>query len=115
MVLVVEDDDDVRDALCSLLEAEGLRAVGAPDGAAALSYLDGAIVLPGLILLDLMMAGGDGWSFTEGVQQDEVLRDIPIVVMTGASIVAADVPWAREILTKPISVEIIAAVLERYL
>lgn len=115
VVLVVEDDPEIRESIAELVEQGGLHAVALADGRAAAEYLDSAIVLPKLILLDLLMPQSDGWKFHELRAQDEVLREIPVVVMTGAQVSAADVPWAKEILIKPVSVEQLVATIDKYL
>src|SRR5690348_5406718 len=63
-ILVVEDDDDVRDAMVQVLEAEGYDAIPASDGEDALGRLEAGLA-PCLILLDLMMPRMDGWQFIE--------------------------------------------------
>ena len=114
VVLIVEDDPEMRETISELLAQSGLQAIALADGRAAAEYLDSAIVLPKLILLDLLMPQTDGWAFQQLRAQDEVLREIPVVVMTGAQISAADVPWAKEILTKPVSMEQLVATVDRY-
>src|SRR5215510_8699670 len=61
-VLVVDDDQDIRDALCELLRDEGYEAIAVANGEEALTYLKGGN-LPCVILLDLMMPVMDGWEF----------------------------------------------------
>jgi two-component system chemotaxis response regulator CheY len=80
-VLVVEDDDDIRESLVELLEKWGLRPLPARGALAALRMLrEGS--RPDVILLDLRMPGVSGWDFRR-VQMDEPsLANIPVVVMT---------------------------------
>jgi two-component system, chemotaxis family, chemotaxis protein CheY len=80
-VLVVEDDDDIRESLVELLERWGLRPIPARSALVALRILrEGA--RPDVILLDLRMPGLSGWEFRR-VQMDEPsLAEIPVVVMT---------------------------------
>jgi CheY-like chemotaxis protein len=68
-VLVVDDNPDTRDAVVTLLQISGYRAVGAPDGRDALAYLKG-LGDPSLILLDLRMPVMDGWRFREAQLAD---------------------------------------------
>jgi CheY-like chemotaxis protein len=63
LILVVEDDADTRAGLVSFLEGEGFTVRGAANGREALDVLEGALVPPRLILLDLMMPVMDGWQF----------------------------------------------------
>jgi CheY-like chemotaxis protein len=84
-VLVVDDNDDIRDALVAALEAEGHRAVGVANGADALAYMRHGEVRPCLILLDLMMPDMDGITFRQAQLADETLAGIPIAVVSAYS------------------------------
>lgn len=109
-VLVVEDDDAIRETLCEILALEGHRARGAVNGQAALDLLaDG--YGPDVILLDLMMPVVDGWEFCRRRDQDPELAEIPVIVLTGVSrIEDSPVPPERTF-RKPIDVRrLLAAV-----
>ena len=62
-ILVIEDDDAMRDSLAQALAVEGFRVLCSRDGADALAKL--ADIQPCPMLLDLMMPGMDGWQFME--------------------------------------------------
>ncbi len=81
-VLVVDDEPDLREAICSLLESMGHPAVGASNGEEALERLKGADGAPCVILLDLSMPVMDGWEFRKRQLEDEALAGIPVVVIT---------------------------------
>jgi CheY-like chemotaxis protein len=81
-VMVVEDDEEIREALLEILEEHGCEVVGAANGALALSYLKSTDSLPCLILLDLMMPVMDGQAFREAQVEDPALANIPIVVVS---------------------------------
>ncbi len=83
-VLVVEDDEGIRDALCDLLESEGFDVFSAVHGRDALDKLRGQGARPDVILLDLMMPVMDGWAFRSEQQKDPGLADIPVVVITAS-------------------------------
>ena len=78
-ILVVEDDEDVRDAMVHVLQAEGYEAVPAVDGEDALGHLQAGLE-PCLILLDLMMPRMNGWQFLE--HRDVRASRAPIVVVS---------------------------------
>ncbi len=80
-VLVVEDDDDVREALLLLLDNEGVHAVGATDGLDALGRIEAGF-RPSLILLDLMMPVMDGEKFLRARKANPALASIPVVVVS---------------------------------
>ncbi|HPS68807.1 MAG TPA: response regulator [Holophaga sp.] len=79
-VLIVEDDEATREGLQRILAAEGMATRTSEDGIQALAFLRDAF--PGLILLDLMMPGMDGFQLLEEIKKDGNLRRIPVVVMT---------------------------------
>ena len=81
LVLVVEDDADLRAALVESLENDGMTVALARDGQDALDWLRGGL-RPAVVLLDLLMPGIDGVGFRERQLREE-FSDIPVVVMTG--------------------------------
>lgn len=88
VVLVVDDDVDLRESMQDLLTLNGHRAETAADGAEALEWLHRTGMRPCLVLLDLMMPGMDGFTFRSRLSADPRLADIPVVVVTGAGILA---------------------------
>ena len=76
-ILVVDDDDRIRDLLTKFLRARGLRVTSASDGRKALSLL--AQMRFDLIILDVMMPGADGFEVTETVRQTDAT---PILLLT---------------------------------
>ncbi|BDG06833.1 response regulator [Anaeromyxobacter oryzae] len=80
LVLVVDDDPDILDAICDILEAEGYRVARARHGLEALERVSEE--LPAVILLDLMMPVMDGLAFANALRQRPVPRRIPIVVIS---------------------------------
>lgn len=80
MVLVVDDDADVRHTIAELLTNAGYDALTAVDGAEALERLRSASAQ--LIILDLMMPRMDGIEFRLRQRQDPTLAAIPTVLIT---------------------------------
>jgi CheY-like chemotaxis protein len=103
-ILIVDDDADIRETLCELLEAEGYRCAMAANGQAALVYLGGAS--PSVILLDLMMPVMDGFDFRKAQLAHDSWRRIPVIVVSasGRSKPAALDMAAADYLDKPIDV-----------
>jgi CheY-like chemotaxis protein len=113
IVLVVDDDPDIRDALCELLEDEGYRVVSASNGQEALVYLK-TREPPCVILLDLMMPVMDGWEFRRRQQNDPRWSGIPVVVITAAGKYGASSIAAERILPKPLQLEHVLEALAQY-
>ena len=82
-ILVVEDDPDIRDALCDTLESIGYAATPAANGRDALQRL--AEITPCLILLDLMMPVMGGSELLTILRSSETLGAIPVVVISAWS------------------------------
>jgi CheY-like chemotaxis protein len=81
LLMVVDDDEDIREVLRLFLEAEGYRVVTAVDGRDALQQLQSR-EQPSLILLDLMMPGMDGEQFMKAVSRGS-FGNISVVIMSG--------------------------------
>ena len=83
-ILIVDDDDYLRESLEELFNGEGYPTASAPDGRKALTYLQSQEP-PGVILLDLLMPGMDGWEFRNHQRQLDGLAEIPVVITTALS------------------------------
>jgi CheY-like chemotaxis protein len=81
LVLIVDDDESIRETLEMALALEHHPTARAADGRAALSWLR-AHRSPRLILLDLMMPIMDGWQVLDQLRQDERLARVPVVIIT---------------------------------
>jgi CheY-like chemotaxis protein len=83
-ILVVEDNDDVREMMALTLELEGHKVATAVNGLDALAKLHHG-TKPSLILLDLMMPVMNGWDFRRALAREPDLRDVPVVVVSAAT------------------------------
>ena len=81
-ILVIEDDQFIRDLMREILEGEGYNVATAANGQEALDQLKKAEVMPFLIMLDLMMPIKDGFAFRKEQQADPKLRSIPVIVLS---------------------------------
>ena len=79
-VLIVEDDDDVREFMQLLVSTAGYETMTARDGQDALVKMHQR--RPCLVLLDLQMPRMDGWEFRARQMQDLTLCDVPVVCVT---------------------------------
>jgi CheY-like chemotaxis protein len=105
-ILIIEDDDGVRDTIASILRDEGYAVETACDGVAALQRVSQG-PLPSLILLDLMMPGMDGLDFRSRQLADPELRSIPTVIISARPDVAQKAAKLQvgTFLQKPMSFE----------
>jgi CheY-like chemotaxis protein len=79
-VLVVDDEDDIRELCRVNLEFEGFEVVDAASGPAALELA--STTRPDVIFLDLMMPVMDGWEVLRRLKEDDATADIPVVLLT---------------------------------
>ena len=98
-VLVVDDDDDVREMLSLVLEAEGFRVSTAWNGQLALQQLSD---FAGVVLLDLRMPIMSGWEVIEALREGGRLRSIPIAICTSSP---EDAPIGFPIIPKPVDLD----------
>lgn len=77
-ILVVEDNADMRELFCTVLTDYGYRAIGALDGADALSIMERNYI--DLIVADLMMPNMDGFELTSALR--EAHCELPILIVT---------------------------------
>jgi PAS domain S-box-containing protein len=112
-VLVIDDDDAVRDLLERFLGSEGFRVVSAGGGEEGLRLA--RELRPDVITLDAIMPGMDGWSVLADLKADPDVSHIPVVMLTmvhdkslGYALGAADY------LTKPVERQRLVSVLKRY-
>jgi len=104
VVLVVDDDFDIREALSDVLASEGYNVLTAADGSEALETLRGGI-RPAVMLLDLMMPRVSGVEVIDALRKDETLLEIPVVVCSANRGYGADDLGVLDVLRKPVSVD----------
>jgi CheY-like chemotaxis protein len=110
-ILVVDDDVDIRDAICLVLEHRGYGAVGAANGEEALALLRASGSID-LILLDMMMPVMDGWGFRSSQPNGPAFVEIPVIVLTGDGRASskAEAIGAAGYLRKPLDLDDLLAV-----
>ncbi|NBD12767.1 MULTISPECIES: response regulator [Corallococcus] len=101
LILLIEDEEDIRDAVATLLEMEGYRVAQCVHGEDAWSWLQ-SHPRPSLVLLDLMMPVMDGQAFLLRLSQEHLLRGVPIIVLSGSPFRP---PGAVAYLRKPVAVD----------
>jgi CheY-like chemotaxis protein len=112
-ILVVEDDEDSRAALCDAMIDAGYLPFAVGDGVEALEHLrTGA--RPNLIVLDLMLPRIDGWRFLSILADERELSGIPVLVCSGAVDPHPPGVPRDHVLTKPIKLDALMEFVTRY-
>ena len=113
-VLIIEDDDEIREILAEMLVERGYSVVTARNGEEGLAAMRVAPP-PCLVLLDLMMPVMDGWQLRKEMLADPVLAEIPVVVVSGAADVGESAALkAANVLTKPVKWPVLLASVREY-
>jgi CheY-like chemotaxis protein len=110
-VLIVEDEEDLRELMRDALTMRGYSVVTAVEGTDALRKLDD-LGPPCLILLDLLMPGMNGWDFFEKVRERPELASVPVIIHSSAATRAPT--GATRVLQKPLAFERLVSVVAEY-
>jgi CheY-like chemotaxis protein len=115
-ILVVEDDQDIRETLIEMLTDEGFVVHGEINGQEALEFLNRSSKNPSLILLDFMMPVMDGYEFRQKQIEKPELAKIPTVFLSadGRLEKKAVQLGVHEFIKKPINIDKLFEVAEKY-
>ena len=113
-ILVVDDDDEIREALAETLEDRHFDVITAANGLEALKVLRTSEASPSVILLDLMMPVMDGYAFLDEQRKDPLLASIPVAIITaGHGVDHGRLGESPPIVLKPFKVTQLLTVLRR--
>ena len=112
-VLIVEDDEDLREMMAQLLTLEGFQAATVANGREALEYLHDTDK-PDVILLDLMMPVMDGWEFRRQQQADPAIAPVPVIVLSALDQNRAATLDATAFLKKPLDFDRLLSLVRAY-
>jgi len=108
-ILIVDDEEDIREFLSMLLEKHGYRVRTSANGKEAVAAIERAP--PALILLDLMMPVMSGWELVDWVKNDRAVSAEQVVVMSACD---SQCPSGLPFVHKPFeTTELLAAIRER--
>ena len=117
-VLIIDDNDDLRETLVVLLEDEGYTVIAASDGESGIRAFDEA--RPDLVLTDVIMPDSDGIETIRQIRAAD--GEARIVAMSGGSLIGNDyylrmakTLGAMEVLPKPFEIDELVRVIERCL
>ena len=110
-VLVVEDEEDLREMLREALELNGYAVVTAVEGQDALDAV-ARIESLCLVLLDLLMPGMNGWDFFEKLRERPGYADVPVVVHSSAPSRAP--AGVTRVIKKPLEIERLLSIVREY-
>ena len=110
-ILIVDDEDHIRELLKFNLEKSGYNVYTANDGLEGLQLARGKQV--DLILLDLMLPGMDGFEVCKEIRKDNIISNVPIIMLTAKSeeidkILGLEL-GADDYITKPFSIRELSA------
>ena len=100
-ILLVEDDQDHRDALTQLIEEGGYDVVSANDGLQAMERMRWGL-RPNAILLDMRMHVMNGWEFRRELGRDPAYSRTPVIVMSGGALRPMDLAGCADWISKPV-------------
>jgi two-component system, OmpR family, alkaline phosphatase synthesis response regulator PhoP len=83
LILVVDDDPDLVEAVSMKLETKNFRVAKAYDGVEAMDRIKEE--KPALVILDVMMPRKNGWDVCEEIKNDAGLKDIAVVLLTAVA------------------------------
>lgn len=118
LVLIVDDDDSVRELIEFIIKKEGFRVEKAADGEDALKKA--RALNPDLILLDLMLPKFGGFEILRELQTDDT-SDIPIVIITGrytdhsTSEMIKQEPNVKDFIEKPVKPQVLTSLAHKIL
>jgi CheY-like chemotaxis protein len=110
-VLVVEDEDELREMMREALELNGYSVVAVPEGQRALDELPRIEHLC-LVLLDLLMPGMNGWDFFAELRRRPELAHVPVVVHSSAPSRAP--AGVTRVVQKPLVLERLLGIVSEY-
>ena len=122
LILVVDDDPDLVEAVCLKLESEDFRVAKAYDGIQAWQRIKEE--RPDLIILDVMMPKKNGYQVCDEIKKDPEYKDITVVLLTAVGDAVTSTSYthwdgktalAEEFIPKPIDLDNLMDIIKNYL
>jgi DNA-binding response OmpR family regulator len=117
-ILIVDDDDKIRNVLEIFLKSKKYKILSADNGKTAIKFLKKMQQMPDLIIMDVMMPELDGYS-TSRIIRKEITKTVPILFLTvrdsSNDLVTGFDAGGDEFMTKPFEYEKLEAVIKKLL
>ena len=116
-ILIIDDDSRNIFALSAILKAKGFQTLAAINMVEAFSVLDANPTI-GIVLMDMMMPGMDGYEATSLLKKDERFQHLPIIAVT-AQAMAGDkekslAAGADDYVSKPVDIDLLLKILDQH-
>lgn len=107
-ILIVDDDEGLRESLRDVLECEGFKVWTADNGQTALQILEND-ELPSVIVMDLLMPVLDGYEFRKIQLERAKIAQIPVIFLTGLGETQDHITLLKDcqIISKPVSLDLL--------
>lgn len=116
-ILLLEDNDFIRENTVEILELSDYEVVAVPDGARGLAIFDART--PDLILCDIQMPRMNGYDFFKAIRKNEKAASIPFVFLTAFSekkeIISALEMGATDYIVKPFDADELVRLIKKHL
>lgn len=103
-ILIIDDDPDALETMAAVLETRDYQVLMALSGAEGISKA--VKEKPDLIMMDVMMPGLDGFATCKMIKENEEIKDIPVILLTGKGLVGdmekGFAAGAKDFMIKPI-------------
>ncbi len=105
-IVCIEDDPKTIDLVKLILKKEGFEVTGVINGRDGLAAIEE--IRPDVVLLDLMMPDMDGWEVYQSMRANELMKDIPVIVLTAKAqsidkVLGLHIAKVNDYITKPFS------------
>ena len=112
-ILIVEDEDSIRQTLCDVFELKGFAVYSASNGEEGITELRKMPKKPCVVLLDLMMPVKNGWNFLDVQRNDPALSDIPVIICSAYEESAKSIHCDAYV-AKPLQLATLFAAIEKF-
>jgi CheY-like chemotaxis protein len=115
-ILIVDDDDAIRETLRVILEEEGYPVAAAANGREALLQLEAGPTLPSLCIVDLVMPVLNGWELCAELARRPTLAALPVLLVSANSSLDGPPPGLQtvHVMRKPLAFDRLLEHVERY-